>query len=274
MLKLDRFSCSQKIQLKRDPPVCIKCDKKSQKEFCVNKLSENKYDFKKVFDIANKLLFQNEEMQLPPCEDKKLLANQFISFFITKIEKIMEILVPTNTHPSNPVYLESEIETTVILHEFGPITLDATKKLILSATPKSCKLDPIPKYLLRNHIDVLAPIIQKIINISITNGMISANMKEALLRPLLKKSNLDPQQFKNFRPVSNLPFVSKLVERAICGQLVEHVTNTGKLEGLQSAYRSGYSMESAPLNVKTDLLDAMDNQKGDMLSPLGLKCRI
>ena len=85
--------------------------------------------------------------------------------------------------------------------------------------------------LLRNHIDVLAPIIQKIITILITNGMISANMKEALLRPLLKKSNLDPQQFKNFRPVSNLSFVSKLVEKAICDQLVEHVTKTGKLEG-------------------------------------------
>ena len=62
-----------------------------QKEFYVNKLSENKHDFKKVFDIANKLLFQNEEIPLPPSEDKKLLANQFNSFFITKIEKIMEI---------------------------------------------------------------------------------------------------------------------------------------------------------------------------------------
>ena len=82
--------------------------------------------------------------------------------------------------------------------------------------------------LLRNHIDVLAPKIQKIINISITNGTISTNMKEALLRPLLKKLNLDHHQFKNCRPVSNLSFVSKLVERAVCDQLLEHVTKTGK----------------------------------------------
>ena len=79
-------------------------------------------------------------MPLPPCEDKKTLANQFNSFFMTNIEKIMETLVPTNTHPSNPVYIKSETETTVILREFTPITLDATKKLILSAAPKSCKL--------------------------------------------------------------------------------------------------------------------------------------
>ena len=161
--------------------------KTAQKDFYVNNLSENKHDFKKVFKIANKLLFQNEEMPLPSCEDKKTLANQFNSFYTTKIEQIIDTLVPTSIHPSNPVYLKSEIETTVILRQFRPITLDATKKLIVSATPKSCKLDPIPMNLLRNHIDVLAPIIQKIINISITNSIISANMKEALLRPLLKK---------------------------------------------------------------------------------------
>ena len=55
--------------------------------------------------------------------------------------------------------------------------------------------------------------------------------------------------------------MSKLVERAVCDQLMDHVTNTGKLEHLQSAYRSGHSMESTLLKVKTDLLDAMDNQK-------------
>ena len=61
--------------------------KTAQKDFYVNKLSENKHDFKKVFKIANKLLFQNEEMPLPPCEDKKTLANQFNSFYITKLRR-------------------------------------------------------------------------------------------------------------------------------------------------------------------------------------------
>ena len=145
----------------------------------MNKLSENKHDFKRVFKIANKLLFKNEEMLSPPCEDKMTLANQFNSFFIMKIEKITEGLVPTNTHPVNPVYLESEMETAVIFHEFRPITLDEIKKLILSAAPKPCELDPIPMKLLRNHTNVLACTIQRITNILITNGTISTNMKEA-----------------------------------------------------------------------------------------------
>ena len=131
-------------------------------------------------------------------------------------------------------------------------------------------MDPIPTSLLRNHIDVLAPVIQKIINISITNGIVPANMKEALIRPLLKKSNLDPQHLKNFRPVSNLSFVSKLVERVVYEQLMDHVANTGKLEDLQSAYRSDHSTESALLKVKTDLLDAMEKQKVTCLVLLDL----
>ena len=55
-------------------------------------------------------------------------------------------------------------------------------------------------------------------------------MKETLLRPLLKTLNLDLHQFKIFRPVSNLLFVSKLVERAVCDQLLEHAMKTGKLK--------------------------------------------
>ena len=161
--------------------------KTARNDFYVNSLLENKHDFKRVFKIANELLFWNEEMPLPPCEDKKKLADQFNSFFIIKIDKIMEGLVQNDIHPVNPDHLESEMETTVTLYEFRPVTLDGTNKLILSATLKSCKLDPIPMKLLRNHIDVIAATIQKIINISITNGTISYNMKQALLRPLLKK---------------------------------------------------------------------------------------
>ena len=135
---------------------------------------------------------------------------------------------------------------------------------------KSCELDPIPTKLLRNHIDVLGPTILKIINILITNGIISTNMKEALIRLLLKKLNLVLCQFKNFRPVSNLLFVSKLVERAVCDQQLEHAMKTGKRDDLQSAYRLGHSTEPALLKEKTNILDAMDKQRVTCLVLLDL----
>ena len=95
-------------------------------------------------------------------------------------------------------------------------------------------------------------------------------MKEALLCPLLKKPNLDLQQFKSFRPVSNLLFVSKLIERAVCDQLLEYTAMTGKLEGMQSAYHADHSTEMALLKVKTDILNDMDNKKVNFLILLDL----
>ena len=96
------------------------------------------------------------------------------------------------------------------------------------------------------------------------------NMKEALLHPLLKKPKLDLQQFKNFRPVSNLSFVSKLIERAVCDQLLEYTAMTGKLDRMHSAYCADHSTEMALLKVKTDILNNMDNKKVNFLILLDL----
>ena len=85
-------------------------------------------------------------------------------------------------------------------------------------------------------------------------------MKEALIHLLLKKLNLDLLQFKNYRPILNLTFISKLIEHAVCYQLMDHAYKTGNFERLQSAYHSNHSTETALLKIKADILDNMDNQ--------------
>ena len=86
-------------------------------------------------------------------------------------------------------------------------------------------------------------------------------LKEALICPLLKKKlDLDPLQFKNYRPISNLSFISKLIECAVCDQLMDHAYKTGNLERLQSAYCSNHSTETALLKIKADILNNMENQ--------------
>ena len=85
-------------------------------------------------------------------------------------------------------------------------------------------------------------------------------MKEALICLLLENLDLDLLQFKNYRPISNLTFISKLIECAVCDQLMNHAYKTGNLERLQSSYHSNHSTETALLKIKTDILDNMDNQ--------------
>ena len=85
-------------------------------------------------------------------------------------------------------------------------------------------------------------------------------MKEAVIHPLLKNLDLDLLQFKNYRPILNLTFISKLIEHGVCDQLMDHAYKTGNLERLQSAYCPNHSTETALLKIKADILDNMDNQ--------------
>ena len=242
----------------------------AQRTYYTQKLADNKTNFKRIFEISNKLLYKNEPVPLPSTDNKKNLADQFNEFFITKINKIMEGLVPTTSHPINKVYIEDKFETDKRLYKFRLLTLEETINLVKSAAPKSCDLDPIPTNILLEQLDIIAPTLQKIINLSLQTGIMPKSMKEALVRPLLKKPNLDQQQFKNFRPVSNLSFISKLIERAVCDQLLEYTATTDKLEGMQSAYHKDHSTETALLKVKTDILNDMDNKKVNFLILLDL----
>ena len=93
--------------------------------------------------------------------------------------------------------------------------------------------------------------------------------KAALVDPRQKKSG-QAASLTNLRPVSNLQFISKLTERAVCDQTAEHVSRSGLYPLLQSAYRAGHSTETALLKVQNDILLAMDRQHVTLLVLLDL----
>ena len=89
-------------------------------------------------------------------------------------------------------------------------------------------------------------------------------LKSAYVVPRLKKPDLDEDDVKNYRPISNLPVLAKLLERIVAKQLVTYLTVHGLLPRLQSAYRARHSTETALLKVTSDILSALDN--GDLAS--------
>ena len=93
-------------------------------------------------------------------------------------------------------------------------------------------------------------------------GCIPSSMKGVLVKALLKKATLDLIK-KNYHPVSNFNFCSKVIEHVVSDQLVAHVKSNNLMQPNQSAYRMNHSTETTLLKVKSDILGAMD--KGEVV---------
>ena len=135
---------------------------------------------------------------------------------------------------------------------------------------QSCELDPVPTWLLKLCSEDLLPIITHVINLSLSQSVVPGDIKEALLAPLLKKASLDHEVLKHFRPVSNLAFIGKMIEKVVAVQFKDHLIRNKLQELMQSAYRKGHSTETALLRVQNDILQAIDNNKIIMLVLLDL----
>ena len=105
---------------------------------------------------------------------------------------------------------------------------------------------------------------------SLQSAKFPAKLKEALITSLLKKTNLDVEELKNFRPVSNLPYVGKIIERAAINQLQCYIDDNDLHTKYQCAYRCFHSVETATVRVTNDLLRAVDDHGEAVLVLLDL----
>jgi len=153
---------------------------------------------------------------------------------------------------------------------FKQVSCQELSDLLAKSSIKSCALDPIPATVLKGCLDLLLPFITKLVNCSLQCSVMTEGMKQAQLRPLLKKPSLNHELFKNYRPISNLIFISKSCEKAVPVQLKDHVCNNNLDELFQSAYKAGHSTETALLRVQNDILRAIDNGGCVMLLLLDL----
>ena len=92
-----------------------------------------------------------------------------------------------------------------------------------------------------------------------------AQLKHAVVRPLLKKVTLDKDALCNYRPVSNLPQLSKVIEKVILQRLTRHIEDESMFDSYQSAYRANHSTETALLFVVNQIKMAFDSRKGTVL---------
>ena len=157
------------------------------------------------------------------------------------------------------MYSSSET-VTVQLSSFERVSIRMVSDFISSSTPKTCDLDPIPTRLLKECTDLITSVISNMINLSLSTGTIPSSWKEAIILPSLKSGKKDLVK-KNYRPISNLSFASKICEKAVAMQFNDHLVKNNLMEPFQSAYRPNHSTKTALVRVCNDNLHAIDQRK-------------
>ncbi|KAL9957977.1 hypothetical protein ACROYT_G034937 [Oculina patagonica] len=244
---------------------------RARQAFYTNFIEENSFDQRKLFRASKRLFNQSQDDGLPPNLHAPTFANELGKYFVTKIDTIRRQIdadITDLTVPVESITVNSNAMVIPTLSAFKTLSDKDVKSLIQNSALKTCPLDPMPSRLV-SKCDALLPVITSIVNKSLEAGHFPESWKEALVCPLLKKPGLDIT-FKNFRPVSNLAFLSKLTEKAVFHQIHDHVVDVGLYPIAQSAYRENHSTETALLKVKNDILLNMNKQHVTLLVLLDL----
>ena len=159
--------------------------------------------------FCNKMFGKDTSSPLPAHDSEETLANDFNLFFTEKVSKI-RVDLEQNPLPYPPHAAEARSEFSgTPLSNFRPVSEEEVQKVLSASPSTSCPLDPLPTKILKSCLSVFLPVLTLLANFSLSTGEFCSTFKKAFVIPLLKKSDLDQDIFKNFRPVSNLSFISK-----------------------------------------------------------------
>ena len=191
---------------------------------------------------------------LPEAMSDKELANKFAIFFYNKIVDIRNNLDVVDKY-------EPARRETSYISEFQPVTCAEVRKILASMTNKSCELDVVDTKFLKEGMDYILQEITDLVNFSLQYGQFLRKWKTSIVRPMIKKINSCNLglSFQNFRPINNVNFLSKVLEKIALNQLMKHCDSL--MPDYQSVYRKFYSCETVLVKLINDILWAMEHQK-------------
>ena len=231
-----------------------------ESSYWTSRIASHAGNSKKLWQSLSGVLRRDKDASTPASTQT---AEKLSQFFTDKIEAVRAATGGSDS-PSYATYAGN------LFTSFREYTQEEIRQLLLRSPRKTCPLDPTPTDFLLESVDLLLPFITVMCNASLRDGFLPSSQKAAVITPVVKKSGLDPDEQKSYRPISNLTFISKVIERIVLEQLKAHLIESNLMPPVQSGYRRGHSTETALLKVMSDILDSADRQKVTLLGLLDM----
>ena len=220
-----------------------------------------------LFRCVNRLIDVKQNVVLPCHNSSMELAENFRSYFMVKVNNIRKTFPSSISSCRKSLTLEDKFT----IYTFELTTENEIRLVIKTYVINTSTVDPIPIQLLKNNVDLFISLWTDLVNLSLSQGSMDC-LKNAILNPLFKDLDnlMGADLVKNYKPVPNLVFLSKLTERIVAIRLEDH-TNKHKLHSRkQYGYKKGHSAEMLLVKVVNDLLIACDKKTATVLLLLDL----
>lgn len=215
-------------------------------------------DSRKLWRVVDSILARDSDKP-----DSSLSADALAAAFRNKVDDVRAA-----TEGSPPPVFSHSCQST--FSEFTEVTVEQVSQLISNSNSKYSAIDPAPAWVIKDCISELAPFVTCMFNKSLLSSNYPDVYKIASVTPILKKPQLDPTESANYRPISNLQYFSKLLERIVLVQLLNYLNDNNLLPDCQSAYRKFHSTETAVSKVLSDIFLAADKGECTLLCMLDL----
>ncbi len=200
-----------RIAWRESTPSYRKALKTARSDYFSSRLEENKHNPRYLLNTVSKSTKHKVSAGVDISQQHS--SNDFMNYFTSKIDTIRDKIVTMQrsaTVSHQIVHYRSPEEQ---FHSFSTIGEEQLYKLVKSYKPTTCMLDPIQSKLIKEVLPEIIDPLLAIINSSLSLGYVPKSFKLAVIKPLIKKPQLDPKDLVNYRPISNLHFLSKILEK-------------------------------------------------------------